>query len=62
MNKLTYNEKRFLSELRDLLKCYELTIEQRTSYDSAYHWEDWAFEGRNFELDLCDVADWLDDY
>ena len=60
MNRLTYNEKRFLSELRDLLKRYELTIEQRTCYDSSCYWEDWAFEGRDFELDLCDVVAWLD--
>lgn len=60
MKTTTENEQQFLMELGDLMKRYGLTIEQRTSFDSSHYSEDWAFEGKDFELDLCDVADWLE--
>lgn len=58
---MTQNEMKFLMRLASLLKRYGLTIEQHTSYDSSHYSEHWSFEGKDFDLDLCDVADWMHD-
>ncbi len=50
---------KFLMRLASLLERYGLTIEQHTSYDSSHYSEHWSFEGKDFDLDLCDVADWM---
>jgi hypothetical protein len=61
MRTMTHDEQAFLVRLADLLRQYGLTVEQHTSYDSSHYSEHWSFEGKDFDLDICDVAEWLNE-
>jgi hypothetical protein len=59
MERLGSREQEFIGELADLMRRYGVTIEQRVFYDSAHYSESWSIEGKDFELDISDVAEWL---
>ena len=61
MTTMTDIEQQFLVGLADLLRRYGLTVEQHTSYDSSHYSEHWSFEGKDFDLDIWDVAQWLNE-
>ena len=61
MRTMTDKEHQFLVRLADLLRQYGLTVEQHTSYDSSHYSEHWSFEGKDFDLAIYDVAEWLNE-
>ena len=56
---MTDREMTFITELEALLERHGLTVEQHTFFDGTCYSEDWAFTGEDFDLDICDAAEWL---